>query len=187
MVNFFKKNWNKFSNILVEELKKDIGENKFSDLTRLAQEYNLFNYIHKQMRSHAPLTLTEEDQNRKFRRVIVTILTDLCSKLGQVYLGQSYPPSNEIIEDMELLSKLALCIHPDWHPAAANLAILYFNVGRIDDAKRYAQKAIGYMDIAKARDNSIPKDIKKHMQKVLPGCDEAEIKLREFLVEIKNA
>jgi tetratricopeptide (TPR) repeat protein len=154
--------WNALPPLFVQTLKSQLGEQGFTLLDSLARKYNIFNQ-----------NIFQEQES--FASDPIEGLADFAVFLGSMGNQLSQHGHQEDAENSLLLS---LKLKPDSNPSHGSLAILYFQTGRFEEARKEARIALNILDEFESQLEEIgpiPEEISP------PGTTD---NMREILLEI---
>ena len=137
---FGARGWNRFPKTFVAGLQRSLGEELFQTLTVLAEKYDLFG----QPLFARPQHLDIEDELT--RTQVVALLTSMGNELVR----------HHHVEDAEKTFNIALCLRPEHSAARGSLATICYCVGRIDEARKHAARAVEDMDKERERFKHVP-------------------------------
>jgi len=135
------KTWDRFSDEFVKSIRETLGAEKFDSLTLLAEKYHLFNH---DLFAHPEAFTDIHDELTNIE--IAALLTSMGNEMYR----------RQIVEDAEKAYRVALGCRPEHFAARGKLAVIFYDSGRLSEAREHARRAITDMDSHAERYKDVP-------------------------------
>jgi len=130
-----------FPHKFVKGLREILSDEKFISLTVLAEKYHLFD---QDLFAHPKVFTDIHDELTNVK--IATLLTSMASQLCQ----------RHIVDDGEEVLQITVTLRPKHYPARMTLALLYYESGRLSEAREQARRALTDWDTFKEQYKDVP-------------------------------
>ncbi|MFC1608039.1 hypothetical protein ACFL47_08720 [Candidatus Latescibacterota bacterium] len=125
--------WDLIPDNITEQFREKMSVAQFEQFTKLCIKYDIFPQMSRALNSEMQ------------KIALVSFLTNVGNGIAQAY-EQSNDRRQEMLLEAIEFSKSVHLFDTDWYPARIDLALMYMQLDRMEEAKEEAQKAISGMD-----------------------------------------